>query len=380
MEYSSIQTITELYQSDVNSRLGEGKTLSVYFFEEEETQSVQNSINEETESLLDNFKNQEEEHKEDRKKSLSILEEESRTENTKTNQEERIYHIKLFCSSSQEERIYHIRLLRSPHYNEQPKPKRKRKPRKVRTKKSSEEEKVDWFKDFCWKLYRGEEFTLTDFNLTVVDLRLAKSFIKKKIKKMHYVKSNANNIERYNVSFLENEGRLSQEELSYINEALNDIKSNHPNCNRKFIYKNVIKIMKERSKEKKKIPKSKSKKIEEMFWNKFFGVFCERENVKISEVWDPLNETYLKNSKYKDTEDEYVLLLKSNELFYREFERTMEDILEEEIYIERKIAAICKKKKKDGCEKFIKHIERMKPFKIKKEIELYWNKFQSVGR
>ena len=146
--------------------------------------------------------------------------------------------------------------------------------------------------------------SLTDLDIEVLRCLLN---IKLKQQKVSYVDGvihliKADNIEELNAKL---KGNLSSEKR-------NDEQ-------RKFIFKNVIKAMKEEFRKSKNL--KKCRQVEEAFWSFFFENYVSQNKIPLSYLYDPLNGSLKKNTLFKNLKQDYFTLILNEDSFYEKFKQ-----------------------------------------------------------
>ena len=144
--------------------------------------------------------------------------------------------------------------------------------------------------------------SLTDLDIEVLRCLLN---IKLKQQKVSYVDGvihliKADNIEELNAKL---KGNLSSEKR-------NDEQ-------RKFIFKNVIKAMKEEFRKTRNL--KKCRQVEEAFWSFFFENYVSQNKIPLSYLYDPLNGSLKKNTLFKNLKQDYFTLILNEDSFFEKF-------------------------------------------------------------
>ena len=128
--------------------------------------------------------------------------------------------------------------------------------------------------------------------------------------------------------------KLKQQKLSYVDEIIHLIKTDNieelnaklkgnlssekrNDEQRKFIFKNVMKALKEWFRKTRNL--KKCKQVEEDFWSFFFSNYVMQNKIPLSYLYDPLNGSLKKNTLFKNLKQDYFTLILNEDSFFEKF-------------------------------------------------------------
>ena len=128
--------------------------------------------------------------------------------------------------------------------------------------------------------------------------------------------------------------KLKQQKLSYVDEIIHLIKTDNieelnaklkgnlssekrNDEQRKFIFKNVMKALKEWFRKTRNL--KKCKQVEEDFWSFFFSNYVMQNKIPFSYLYDPLNGSLKKNTLFKNLKQDYFTLILNEDSFFEKF-------------------------------------------------------------
>lgn len=116
----------------------------------------------------------------------------------------------------------------------------------------------------------------------------------------------------------------------------------------KFIFKMTLNHFRELFFENNEL-KKKDKISEAKFWKHYFGNFCEQRNIPINHVYDPLNDSLIKNSEFKCLNKSYLKLIFKNDKFKTMFFTYIKNFMTDEYFekIDHKFKKILEKLEKE---------------------------------
>ena len=116
----------------------------------------------------------------------------------------------------------------------------------------------------------------------------------------------------------------------------------------KFVFKMTLNHFRERFFENNNL-KKKDKISEEKFWKHYFGNFCEQRNIPINHVYDPLNNSLIKNEEFKCLNKSYLKLIFKNDKFKTMFFTYIKNFMADEYFekIDHKFKKILEKLEKE---------------------------------
>lgn len=91
---------------------------------------------------------------------------------------------------------------------------------------------------------------------------------------------------------------------------------------RKFIFKNVLKALKEKFKLQENL--IKGKKTEEKFWEHYFGEYSKEHKLSMDVFYDPLNGSFKKNQRFANLKKDYFAIILNEATFYAAFMEQLE--------------------------------------------------------
>ena len=186
------------------------------------------------------------------------------------------------------------------------------------------------------KFCKEEEFDAEDFNLTSKNKKIFKAFVKSKLKLKEKEKKSVIKAIKESTSGLL--AAIDRKDVETFNHILQNslISPKRNDEMRKYIFKNVNKIMKKVYRAENGLDKNPEAHVQ--FWKHYFGTFSDEKNCPIDFFFDPLNKDFNVNPQFKNLTKEYFAVLFANEAYREKFFNSIEMLLNRyDRYIEKKI-------------------------------------------
>lgn len=166
-----------------------------------------------------------------------------------------------------------------------------------------------------FKFCAGVPFEEKDFKIGKEFSEIFHAFINAKVKIERVARKLIKAFEKYDI-----EGFNSIMEPGIISKKRNDE-------NRKYIYKNVTKLLKTNFRKAHNL--KKDKESDRLFWEYHFQSFARQAGFEVDFVFDPINQTFNKNTMFKNLTKQYFAVLFKNEEFRQTFFKAIETLKDE---------------------------------------------------